>query len=45
MFAGKLEDKDVYLMVSPINGSIQVEKIGDSYIDSAIKLIKEKENK
>lgn len=42
MFVGKLEDKDVYLMVSPMDGSIQVEGIGDSYIDRAIKLIEER---
>lgn len=43
MFVGKYKDKDVYLMVSPIDGSIQVENIGDSYIDRALQLIEEKE--
>jgi hypothetical protein len=45
LFAGKLEDRDVYLMVSPINGSIQVETVGHSYLDEALKLIEERNSK
>lgn len=42
MFKGTYEENEVYMLISPIDGSIQIEEIGKSYIDEALILIKEK---
>ena len=43
MFTGELEGEKVYLLVSPWDGSIQTETVGDSYIDGAIELLEERD--
>jgi len=43
MFTGELEGEKVYLLVSPWDGSIQTETVGDSYIDGAIESLEERD--
>lgn len=38
LFTGNLDGTDVYFMVSPLDGSTQVEVVGDSYLDRAFEL-------
>ncbi|HOB35774.1 MAG: hypothetical protein GX090_08860 [Firmicutes bacterium] len=45
MFMGKLHGQDVYFLVSPIDGSVQVEAVGESYLDEAIRLKEMQKNK
>lgn len=39
LFTGKLKGTEVYFMVSPVDGSIQIEVVGESYLDGVINSI------